>query len=149
MKQQNSKSNAPDSEPQDPDASAQHSRETQTENAAGLPGDQQHAQQSSEDPELDPAAVDADGWPLLHRVVMAAANTDPNPPKAKPDDSNSTIDQPAASSSGTGSKVDCATAMATLEDVLERCKYVNLKGPGGFAALHLACLGVVSKSQLK
>lgn len=141
MGQQSSK--LPDNEPQDQAAPAQHSRQTQTEVAAEAPGGQQPAQQSE-----DPAAVDADGWPLLHRVVTAAAAKDPNPPKAEPDNSSSTPDQPGPGG-GTGSGMDCATAMATLEEVLARCKDVNLKGPGGFTALHLACLGPLSRLQLK
>jgi hypothetical protein len=79
-------------------------------------------------PDLDPTAVDGEGWPLLHRVVMAAATAGPG--KALKPTSGGAVLPP-------------------LRHVLAACKDVNLKGPGGFTALHMACMGTLTLQQRK
>jgi hypothetical protein len=178
---------------------------------------QQQQQQPSLQPEqvqIDPAAKDAAGWPLLHRVVMAAVSQAPQqqqqqqqqPPAsdqsaaaaAPPAAAQSPAAETGSSSSSSSSKLagtDAAAAAAassssaaaaaassappaastaaaaaagaaaaatagtntssttssssnvlpSLQEVLAACDdlavSVDMPGPGGFTALHLACAG--------
>jgi hypothetical protein len=70
---------------------------------------------------------------------MAAAN----PPKAAAADGNSSAD--TSSSSGSSSASD----LPSLQEVLAAGGDINLKGPGGFTALHVGCVGKASAAQLK
>jgi hypothetical protein len=93
-------------------------------------------------PDLDPTEVDGEGWPLLHRAVTAAAT-------AGPGKSNSTKCASGSSSTAPGGSSGGSTTLPTLQQVLEACTDINLKGPGGFTALHMACLGPLDAQQRK
>lgn len=90
--------------------------------------------------ELDPTAKDAEGWPLLHRVVMAAVSGALPPLAASPTDAGTSTSTASTSSD---------RSLPSLDAVLAVCKDVNLKGPGGFTALHMACLGTLTAQQRK
>jgi hypothetical protein len=95
-------------------------------------------------PELDPAGKDGEGWPLLHKVAMAAANgAAPYTQKAAESANDST--------SGTADPGPFYRNLPSLDDVLAACKPgdVNMAGPGGLTALHMACLGPTSPAQRK
>ena len=117
---------------------------TAVQDAGASTGDAQAGKASSGPNGPDPAAKDATGWPLLHRVVMAAAT---GAPAVATGTATATATADAAASTNSSSETSSTTC--TLQDVLAVCKDVNIKGPGGFTALHLACLGALTPQQRK
>lgn len=92
----------------------------------------------------DPAAKDGEGWPRLLTVAMDAANSVEHPAKeAAP----GAVD--GSSNASTAAGQGDSSSLGLLDELLAACKDVNLKGPGGFTALHMACLGQLTAAQRK
>lgn len=113
--------------------------------ASGLAvnGEQVEESNCSQSDLRDPAAKDGEGWPRLLTVAMDAANSVEHPAKeAAPGALDGSSNATTAAGKG-GSSMDL------LDELLASCKDVNLKGPGGFTALHMACLGQLTAAQRK
>jgi hypothetical protein len=85
------------------------------------------------------------GWPQLHRVMMYTSRVAPHT-----HDSSEAAPTEAAASSSTSSSTDKkAQRMLVFFGLLPCSEDVNIKGPGGFTALHVACLGQLTAQQRK